>query len=204
MAKELLIPTERIERSILLIRVQKVMLDRDLADLYGVETRTLVQAVKRNIERFPDDFMFQLDWDEVEQLSRSQIVILKRGQNIKFRPYSFTEQGVAMLSSVLRSPRAIEVNIAIMRAFVRLREILATHKNFAAKLAELEKKLGEHDHKFQVVFEAIHQLMVPPPATKKRRIGFASDLDDAAKSQATDQAKRKRTTKTRSLEHRSN
>ena len=192
MAKEFLVPAERIERSILLIRGQKVLLDRDLAELYGVETRSLVQAVKRNRERFPGDFIFQLDWSEVEQLSRSQFVILKRGQNVKFRPYAFTEQGVAMLSSVLRSRRAIEVNIAIMRAFVRLREILATNKDLAAKLAEHDKKLGEHDEKFQVVFEAIRLLMAPPPAAKKRRIGFAPADDDAPQSRNTEQARRKR------------
>lgn len=155
------------------------MLDRDLADLYGVETRTLVQAVKRNLDRFPDDFLFQLDWDEVEQLSRSQIVILKRGHNIKFRPYAFTEQGVAMLSSVLRSKRAAQVNIAIMRAFVRLREILASHKDLAHRLDELEKKVGHQDEKIQAVFEAIRQLMTPPPAAKRRRIGFAAADDEA-------------------------
>jgi hypothetical protein len=118
---ESLIPVERIERSILLLRDQKVILDRDLADLYGVETKVLNQAVSRNISRFPDDFMFQLDWEETEQLSGSQTVTLKRGKNVKYRPRAFTEHGVAMLSSVLRSDRAIEVNIAIMRAFVRLR-----------------------------------------------------------------------------------
>jgi hypothetical protein len=137
------------------------MLDRDLAELYGVQTRALVQAVKRNLKRFPEDFMFQLTWDEAEQLSRSQFVILKRGKNIKYLPYAFTEQGVAMLSSVLHSDQAIEVNIAIVRAFVRLREILSTHKDLARKLDELERKLGKHDDKFAVIFEAIRQLMAP-------------------------------------------
>lgn len=116
------------------------------------------------------------------KLSRSQIVTLKRGQNIKYRPYAFSEQGVAMLSSVLRSDRAIEVNVAIMRAFVRLREILATHKELARKLDELEKKLGEHDQKFQVVFEAIRQLMTPPAATKRRRIGFLTESDETPRA----------------------
>ncbi len=119
--------------------------------------------------------MFQLTWDEAEQASRSQSVILKRGKNIKYAPYAFTEQGVAMLSSVLRSDRAVEVNIAIMRAFVRLREIMSTHKDLARKLDELERKLGEHDKKFTIVFEAIRQLMAPPPAPPKRRIGFHQD-----------------------------
>jgi len=171
-----LVRVERIQQAILPIRGQKVLLDRDLAALYGVETRVLVQAVKRNRNRFPDDFMFQLTWDEAEHVSRSQSVILKRGKNIKYAPYAFTEQGVAMLSSVLHSDRAIEVNIAIMRAFVRLREILSTHKDLARKLDDLERKLAEHDDRFTVVFEALRQLMAPPPEPqKKRRIGFARD-----------------------------
>jgi hypothetical protein len=171
-----LIPDERIEKAILLIRGHKVILDRDLAELYGVETRTLVQAVKRNLKRFPDDFMFQLTPEE-EEVLRSQIVISKSGRGgRRYLPHAFTEQGVAMLSSVLRSDRAIEVNIAIMRAFVRLREILSTHKELASKLDELERKLGEHDQKFQVVFEAIRQLMAPTPHTpKKPKIGFVRD-----------------------------
>jgi hypothetical protein len=191
--KEPLIPAERIEQAILLIRGAKVMLDRDLAKLYGVSVKALNQAVKRNRERFPTDFMFQLTWEEAGDLrshfatlkenaardtevSRSQSVTLKRGANPKYRPYAFTEQGVAMLSSVLNSQRAIEVNIAIMRAFVRLREMLGSHKELARKLDDLERKLGEHDQKFQVVFEAIRQLMAPPPQpAKKRRIGFARD-----------------------------
>ena len=175
MAKsELLIPAERIEKSILLIRGHKVILDRDLADLYGVETKNLNKAVKRNLARFPDDFMFQLTADEQESL-RFQSGTLKtgRGQHRKYLPYAFTEQGVAMLSSVLNSDRAVEVNIAIMRAFVRLREILSTHKDLAAKLEKMDRKLGEHDEHFRVVFEAIRQLMAPPSSIgKKRRIGF--------------------------------
>jgi hypothetical protein len=168
---ESLIPAARVERTILAVRGHNVILDRDLADLYGVELRVLNQAVRRNLQRFPDDFMFQLSVEEVESL-RSQIVILKagRGQHRKYRPYAFAEQGVAMLSSVLHSDRAIEVNIAIMRAFVRLREIISTHKDLARKLDELEKK---YDENFCVVFEAIRQLMAPPsPPIKKRRIGF--------------------------------
>ena len=132
-----------------------------------------MQAVKRNLKRFPDDFMFQLTADEALSL-RSQFVILKagRGQHSKFLPYAFTEQGVAMLSSVLNSDRAIEVNIAIVRAFVRLREILSTHKDLARKFDALERKLAEHDDKFTVVFDAIRKMMEPPPEPKKRRIGF--------------------------------
>ncbi len=164
-----LVPVERIEEAILLIRGQKIMLDADLAALYGVETRVLVQAVKRNIERFPDDFMLQLNREEVDSL-RSQIVTLKkgRGQHSKYLPYAFTEQGVAMLSSVLRSRRAIQVNIEIMRAFIRLRQMLASHVELARKLDALEKK---YDAQFKQVFEAIRQLMIPPEP-KRRPIGF--------------------------------
>jgi hypothetical protein len=177
MPGEVLVPTERIEKAILLIRGHKVMLDRDLADLYGVATKVLNQAVRRNYARFPEDFMFQLSQAEFEDW-RSQIVTSNPGakMGVRRKPYAFTEQGVAMLSSVLNSERAIEVNIAIMRAFVRLREILATHKELARKLDELERKLGQHDKHFQVVFEAIRQLMTPPPEPeKKRRIGFRAD-----------------------------
>jgi phage regulator Rha-like protein len=164
-----LIPVERIERAILLIRGQKVMLDSDLAELYGVETRVLVQAVRRNIERFPDDFMFQLNREEAASL-RSQIVTLKRGrgQHSKYPPYAFTEQGVAMLSGVLRSERAIQVNIQIMRTFIRLRQMLATHAELARKLDALERK---YDAQFKQVFDAIRQLMAPPEP-KRRAIGF--------------------------------
>ena len=198
MAKDLLIPTERIERAILLIRGQKVMLDSDLAELYGVSTKAFNQAVKRNASRFPDDFMFQLTTEEAAAL-RSQFVTLKpgRGRHRKYLPYVFTEQGVAMLSSVLNSDRAIGVNIAIMRAFVRLREILATHKDLARQLDDHDRKLGEHDQKFQIVFEAIRQLMAPPAAPKRRRIGFLPDADDASKGRITQQVKRKRTAKAR-------
>jgi hypothetical protein len=149
------------------------MLDRDLAELYGVPTKVLNQAVKRNLERFPADFMFQLSAQEMENW-KSQIVTSNSAATmaVRKRPFAFTEQGVAMLSGVLHSERAIEVNIAIMRAFVKLREILATHKDLAEKLAQLEQKIGEHDQSFQMVFEAIRQLMAPPPAKPKGRIGF--------------------------------
>jgi hypothetical protein len=174
MAKgELLIPEERIERAILLIRGQKVMLDSALAEMYGVQTKVLNQAVRRNLKRFPGDFMLELTAGESASL-RSQSVTSKLGRGgRRYRPLAFTEQGVAMLSTVLNSDRAIEVNIAIMRAFVRLREIMSTHKDLAAKLEKLERKLGEHDEHFHVVFEAIRQLMAPPaPSGKKGRIGF--------------------------------
>ena len=171
-SKQSLIPVDRIEKIILLVRGQKVMLDADLSGLYGVETRVLVQAVKRNLERFPEDFMFQLNKEEADFL-RSQIVTLKkgRGQHSKYLPYVFTEQGVAMLSSVLRSQQAIQVNIEIMRAFIRLRQMLASHAELARKLDALEKK---YDAQFQDVFEAIRQLMAPPEQ-KRRAIGFRKE-----------------------------
>ena len=165
------IPIERITQAILLIRGQKVILDRDLAQLYGVGTRVLNQAVKRNRARFPEDFMFQLGWDEVEN-PRSQTVILKSGKNIKYLPFAFTEQGVAMLSSVLHSERAVRVNIEIMRAFVQLRQMLSSHADLARKLAALEKK---YDAQFKAVFDAIRELMTPAEPPGKRRIGFTDE-----------------------------
>ena len=150
------------------------MLDADLAGLYGVEVRTLNQAVRRNAARFPSDFMFQLTWEEAER-SRSQIVILNaagtRGRNIKYRPYVFTEQGVAMLSSVLKSDRAIQVNVEIMRAFVRLRGLIGLDRELARRLDDLESR---YDRQFKVVFDAIRELMAPPAPAPKRRIGFVS------------------------------
>lgn len=163
-----IIPIEVIQQKIYLIRGHKVMLDNDLAELYAVETRVLNQAVKRNIKRFPSDFLFQLSRAEAAELSRSQFVTLKRGQNIKYLPYAFTENGVAMLSGVLNSDRAIAVNIQIMRTFTKLRELLATHKELRRKVEEIEKK---YDHQFKVVFEAIRQLMAPAE-TNKKKIGF--------------------------------
>ncbi|MBI4843943.1 MAG: ORF6N domain-containing protein [Nitrospirae bacterium] len=158
-----IIPAELIEKKIYLIRRQKVMLDSDLADLYGVETRVLNQAVQRNIKRFPDDFMFQLNIDEYISL-RSQIVTLKKGRGThrKYMPYAFTEQGVAMLSSVLKSDTAVQVNIAILRAFVKLREILSTHKELAYKLVILERKITKHDEEIYTIFKAIRRLMDTP------------------------------------------
>jgi hypothetical protein len=163
------VPLERIEKAILLIRGQKVMLDENLAALYEVEVKVLNQAVKRNIRRFPEDFMFQLSAEEADFL-RSQNVTLKtsRGKHRKYLPYAFTEQGVAMLSSVLNSERAVYVNIEIMRAFVWLRQILSSNAELARKLESLEKK---YDAQFKVVFDAIRQLMTPPPKPR-RRIGF--------------------------------
>jgi hypothetical protein len=153
------------------------MLDADLAVLYGVETKALNQAVQRNLDRFPSDFMFQLTEEEAARL-RSQTVTLKkgRGQHRKYLPYAFTEQGVAMLSSVLRSPQAVQVNIEIMRAFVRMRQLQLTNDDMGKKLAALEKKYERHDAQFSVVFQAIRELM-DPPTKKKRPIGFRSETE---------------------------
>lgn len=172
------VPLERVESVILLIRAEKVIMDRDLARLYGVSTKVLNQAVRRNLDRFPEDFMFQLTMDEARvwwQQSRdaglrSQNVTLKggRGQHVKYRPYAFTEHGILMLSSVLKSQRAVQVNIQIMRTFVRLRQMLASNSELTRRLDALEKHYDEH---FKVVFDAIRQLMAPPPP-KKKEIGF--------------------------------
>ncbi len=164
-----IVPSERIERAILLVRGHKVILDRDLAELYDVETRALIQAVKRNAARFPADFMFQLSESELENW-RSQFVISNPAarMGVRRRPYAFTEQGIAMLSSVLHSERAVHVNIEIMRAFVRLRRLLADHSELARKLAELEEK---YDAQFRVVFDAIRKLMAPSPSDVPR-MGF--------------------------------
>jgi len=165
-------PVERILQSILVIRGEKVMLDADLAVLYGVETKVLLQSMRRNAERFPDDFMFQLDATEWSVL-RSQFVTSKPGNDPRggrrTAPYAFTEQGVAMLSSVLRSDRAIAVNIQIMRAFVQLKRMLATHSDLAKKIESLEKK---YDSQFRAVFDAIRELMAPLENPKKQPIGF--------------------------------
>jgi len=146
------------------------MLDRDLANLYGVKTKAFNQAVKRNSARFPPDFMFQLTLEEAGMM-RSQFVTASR-RNIRYRPYVFTEQGVAMLSSVLTSDRAIQINIVIMRAFVRLREILADHKDLTEKLNALERKREKHDAQIKAIFEAIRKLIEDPGVPSKRRVGF--------------------------------
>jgi phage regulator Rha-like protein len=172
-----LVPVELIEKKIYLIRGHKVMLDSDLAELYGVATKVLLQAVKRNLNRFPEDFMFLLKYQDVAAL-RSQIVTLKkgRGEHRKYLPYVFTEQGVAMLSSVLNSERAVQVNIAIMRAFVKLREMISTNKELAYRLERLERKIEKHDEEIKVIFEAIHQLMTPPEKPR-RKIGFRREIE---------------------------
>ncbi len=160
-------PVERVERLILVVRGHKVILDVDLAELYGVENKVLIRAVKRNLERFPKDFMLQLSASEFGIL-RYQFGTSSRHGGRRYRPYAFTEQGVAMLSGVLRSPRAVQVNIEIMRAFVRLRRLLATHADLARKFNALEQK---YDSQFKVVFDAIRQLMTPRPKTRAG-IGF--------------------------------
>jgi len=165
-----IVPQEIIEQKIYLIRGHKVMLSTTLAELYDVEVRALVQAVKRNIERFPEDFMFQLTDREFKNL-KSQIVISSWGGARRAKPYAFTEQGIAMLSSVLKSKRAIQVNIAIMRAFVKLRGILSAHKELAYKLDQLERKIEKHDAEIRSIFQAIRQLMSPPDKPK-HQIGF--------------------------------
>jgi ORF6N domain-containing protein len=175
------VPIESIVSKIVFIRDEKVMLDRDLAELYGVETGALNRAVKRNTERFPEDFMFQITGEEAEVL-RCQTGISKPGRGgRRYLPYVFTEQGVAMLSSVLNSKRAIDVNIAIMRAFVQLRKMITSNNKLARKLAELEQHLESHDEQIQAIFEAIRQLMTPP-AKPRKNIGFVVKEKQAAYS----------------------
>lgn len=161
---------QKIEKTIFMISGQKIMLSTHLADLYDVEPKVLMQAVKRNIARFPEDFMFQLSVKEFDNL-KSQIVTSSWGGMRRARPYAFTEQGVAMLSSVLRSKRAVQVNIEIMRVFVRLREMLATNKELAIKFEKLEERIDAHDDQIQAIFAVIQQLMAPPEQ-KKNKIGF--------------------------------
>jgi len=184
MNKEI-VPADQTALRIRNFRGEKVLLDFDLAALYGVETRVLNQAVKRNADRFPSDFMFQLSVEETEMISQrvtssagqtvsdsSQIVMSPgKHRGKRYRPYAFTEQGVAMLSSVLNSERAIKVNIAIMRAFVKLRQILDTNREFAKKFSELEQRVGKHDEEIDAILEAIRQLMAPP-GRPRREIGF--------------------------------
>lgn len=192
-----LLPAERIERRVLLLRGEKVILDVHLAELYEVSTKALNQAVKRNPERFPSDFLFKLTPQETDLVLKSQIVTsnaendgklfvtsnILRSQSVtskrvgtggrRYSPYAFTEQGVAMLSSVLRSPRAVAVNIEIMRTFVRLRQMIAGHADLARKLKAMEKK---YDAQFKVVFDAIRELMTPPTADEVREMGFHTTL----------------------------
>jgi len=170
--KTLMITDELVITRIYLVRGKKIMLDRDLSELYQVETRILNQAVRRNTDRFPKDFMFQLTEQEWQSL-RSQIVILEkgRGKYSKFLPYAFTEQGVAMLSSLLNSETAIRVNIQIIRVFTKMRELLLTHKDILLQLEKIERKLTGHDEDIQLIFQYLKQLL-NPPQQPRRRIGF--------------------------------
>jgi phage regulator Rha-like protein len=174
-----IVPVERIERSILLIRGERVLLDSDLAGLYGVTVKRLNEQVRRNLKRFPKDFMFQLTKEEYRVL-RSQIATLKtgRGRHRKYLPYAFTEHGAVMLASVLNSPVAIRMSIFVVRAFVRLRELLKTHKELARKLIELEQRIAQHDETIQSVIRAIRQLMEPP---RTEAIGFRVEQDEDEK-----------------------
>ena len=182
------ISIERIEQAIFLIRGQKVLLDAELAQLYGVETKILNKAVKRNLDRFPEDFMFQLMAEEAENL-RFQIGTSKKQRGgRRYLPYAFTEQGVVMLSGVLNSPRAVKVNVEIMRAFVRLRQLMATHTDLARKLTALEQK---YDKQFKVVFDAIRALMAPP-AKPRKKIGFIVKEKKAVYGKSTKGSKRKK------------
>ena len=165
-----MIPVERIQTRILLIRAKKVIIDQDLAKLYGVDTGQITRQVRRNKGRFPDDFAFRLTKVEFDELKRSITSTSWGGR--RYRPWVFSEQGVAMLSSVLRSPQAIEVSVQIMRAFVQLRELVSSHDLLRTQLAELEDKLTEHDIHFRTVFDAIRQLMQSPPRDDQQRIGF--------------------------------
>ncbi len=175
-AETSIIPIDQVQQQILLIRGQRVILDVDLATLYGVTTKQLNQQVKRNADRFPKDFMFQLSWEEAAA-SRSQFVTLKRGSNVKYRPYVFTEHGAIMAATVLNSPQAVSVSVIVVRAFVKLRAMLSTHRQLAQKLAEVERKLENHDAQIAALFEAIRQLMEPPPEPPRKPIGFTSELN---------------------------
>jgi phage regulator Rha-like protein len=181
-----MVPIERIEGAILAIPGKKVMLDSDLAVLYGVSTKRLKEQVRRNAARFPDDFMFQLTWDEAAALRsqivtsssagslRSQNATLKRGQHIKYLPYAFTEHGAVMVAAVLNSQRAVEISVFVVRAFLHMRRLLADQRRFALKLDEIENKLAAHDQNFRVVFDAIRKLMEKPKSVPEppRKIGF--------------------------------
>jgi len=184
-----IVPIGKVEQAILFVRGERVILDADLAGLYGVETRALNQAITRNIDRFPEDFMFQLTTVEASHLRsqfaisslRSQFVISKPGRGgRRYAPYAFTEHGAIMAANVLNSPRAVQVSVFIVRAFVRLRNLLTQHKELAAKLAELErkfeKKLDKHDREITALIEAIRQLLAPPPEPPRRPIGYHSEI----------------------------
>ena len=175
MSKIAVITEKIIEGKIYFIRGQKVMMDSDLAEMYGVETKALKQAVKRNMDKFPDDFMFELTVKEAEDFSRSHFVTLKRGQNIKYLPYAFTEHGVLMLSSILRSKQATDVNIRIMRVYSKMKELLMLNKDILLKLEKLERSSDKHDKDIQVIFSYIKKLIEQPVKEKTTRIGFKKD-----------------------------
>jgi hypothetical protein len=173
-ATQNLISTATLERQILVLRGHRVMLDRDLAEIYGVKLKRLNEQVKRNRDRFPDDFMFQLTLEEGKLviLSRSQIATLKRGENVKYRPHVFTEHGAVMLANVLRSPVAVRASIQVVRAFVNLQRMLATHEDLARKVEAIERRVGKHDGELQDVLRILRTLLEPPPVPPRRRIGF--------------------------------
>ncbi len=175
MSKVLGITETAIESKIYLIRGQKVMMDSDLAEMYGVETKALKQAVKRNMDKFPEDFMFELTAKEAEDFSRSHFVTMKRGQNIKYLPFAFTEHGVLMLSSVLRSKQANEVNIRIMRVYSKMKELLMLNKDILLKLEKLESSSDRHDKDIKIIFSYIKKLIEQPVKEKTSRIGFKKD-----------------------------
>ena len=181
-----IIRIEAVVSKIINLRGERVILDRDLAEMYAVETKQLKRAVRRNIDRFPNDFMFQLSNEEYRSLRR-QFGTLKRGAHSKYPPMAFTEQGVAMLSSVLNSQHAMEVNIAIMRAFVHLRKMILSHKELAKKLQEIEHHIKDHDEKIQAIFEAIQQLITLPEKSKK----IGSTAKEAQKSYGKKTTKKK-------------
>jgi hypothetical protein len=181
-------PVEQLDRAIVVIRGKRVILSHDLAAAYGVTTKRLNEQVNRNATRFPPDFMFQLTWEEAQALrsqfatsnevvSRSQIATLKRGRNIKYRPYAFTEHGAVMATSVLNTDRAVEVSVFVVRAFVRMSQVLASHRQLALKQAELEARVAVHDKSIQSLLAAIRSL-ITPPAPSRRKIGFATNPDD--------------------------
>jgi hypothetical protein len=177
--KQSLMPLERFVRTILLIRGQRVMLDADLAKLYGVPTKRLNEQVRRNANRFPDDFMFQLTVEEKAEV----VANCDHLQSLKFSPslpLAFTEHGALMLASVLNSPKAVETSIFIVRAFIKIRELLATRKDFAQKLIDLERRISQHDAEIQAIVKALRELMEPPPPKPRRPIGFGVEEPKAA------------------------
>jgi phage regulator Rha-like protein len=178
MSKQITVLTKRVESKIVLVRGLRVILDTDLAELYGVEVRSLNQQVKRNARRFPDDFVMKLSAEEVAGLRSQNVISNPRRGGSRYLPYAFTEHGAIMAASVLNSERAVEMSIFVVRAFVRMREALASNQTILSKLAELEHRVESHDTNIQELIEAIRELMEPPPATG-RQIGFALPTDSA-------------------------